>query len=114
MPRKANTVQVITPVAASWIWKISDARLRRLAIDGKLPYRTLVNWGGKPSRVYFFDACVSRWGAPDGDRLSMLLGMTAYQVRGSEGATIWEILTVVPSVLDHDGDLAIHLEESKK
>ena len=112
MPRKANTVQVITPVAASWIWKISDARLRRLAIDGKLPYRTLRHWGGKPTRVYFFDACVSRWGAPDDERLSMLMTLTAYQVR-SVGATIWEILTVLPTVIDDDGDLAIQLEEKK-
>ena len=112
MPRKANTAKVITPVAASWIWKISDARLRRLAIDGKLPYRTLRGWG-KPTRVYFFDACVSRWGAPDEDRLSLLMTLTSYQIR-SHGATIWEILTVRPHVLDNNDELAIKPKEKPK
>ena len=109
MTRVPTTAKVITPIAASWIWKISDARLRRLAIDGQLPHRTLHGWG-KPTRVYFFDACVSRWGAPDDDRLSLLMTLTAYQMR-SPGSTIWEILTVRPKVLDDDGDLAIQLEE---
>ena len=112
MTRTPTRVTLITPVAASWIWQISDARLRRLAIDGKLPHRTLRGWG-KPTRVYFFDACVERWGAPDDERLSMLMTVTAYQIR-SPGATLWEIMTVRPTVLDDDGDLAIHLEESKK
>ena len=111
MTRTPTRATLITPIAASWIWKISDARLRRLAIDGKLPHRTLRGWG-KPARVYFFDACVSRWGAPDDERLSMLMKLTSYQMR-TPGATIWEILTVRPKVLDDDGDLAIQLEEKK-
>ena len=70
--------------------------------------------GGENRREFISSTPVFRdGGAPDAERLSMLMTLTAYQVR-SVGATIWEILTVRPTVLDDDGDLAIKPKEKTK
>ena len=79
--------------------------MRRLALDGKLPYRTVRGLGPKPCRAYEWDACCSRWGEPDPDRVVLLLTITAYQM-SSKGAAVFEILTPRPVVLDDDGRLA--------
>ena len=110
MARTPKRFCLVTPSAAAYLWRISDARLRRLALDGKLPYRTLRNWGGKPSRAYDFDTCRERWGEPDADRLDLLLRLTSYQL-GREDAVIWEILAPRPVVLDESGDLAFSMED---
>ena len=102
-------VKVATPAAASYLWRISDSRLRRLALDGNLPFRIVTGWGRKPSRAYSYDACVERWGAPDPDRLSLLLKIELVQITG-DGAATWELLVTRPVVLDQAGDLATTME----
>ena len=107
--KKPPILKAATPAAASYLWRISDSRLRRLALDGKLPYRIVTGWGRKPSRAYSFDACVKRWGQPDPDRLCLLLKIELVQITG-DGGTIWELLVTRPVVLDQAGDLATTME----
>ena len=108
MTKTPETFRIITPHAASWLWRRSDARLRRLALDSKLPHRTLKGWGRKPSRVFSFDACVERWGEPDPDRLCLLLTVTMFQVT-SKGSATWELITARPHVVGDDGVLAVDM-----
>ena len=98
--------QIITPSAAAWLWPVSDARLRRLALDGDLPFVTIRGWGRKPSRAYSFAHCVGRWGDPPADRLALLLRLQLTQITGSGGRT-WEVMVIRPSVLTGDGELAV-------
>ena len=100
-----KTIRIITPAAACYLWQRSDGLLRRLALDGKLAYRTIHGLGPKPMRGYLFDACVERWGEPDQDRLGFLVTVTSYQV-GKDVGAVWEILMRRPHVLDEGGDLA--------
>ena len=102
-------LKAATPAAASWLWRISDSRLRRLALDGNLPYRIVTGWGRKPSRAYSFDACARRWGQPDPDRLCLLMTIELLQITGA-GAATWELLVTRPVVLDQAGDLATTME----
>ena len=102
-------ITIVTPQAASWLWQISDARMRRLALDGKLAYRIVHGLGSKRSRAYDFAACVERWGEPDPDRLEGLLRISSLQVTAKGGA-VFELLTPRPVVLDHAGDLSTDLE----
>ena len=102
---------IVTPAAASWLWQISDARMRRLAIDGKLRFRIVRNIGPKPTRCYDFDALVERWGdPPDPDRIETIQRLTAYNL-GKKRSTIWTILTLRVHVEDHVGELAFDFDE---
>ena len=108
MVRHVETVRIVTPKIAVWLWKRPDSWLRRLALDGKLPYRWIrPSWGGGPVRGYSFDACCARWGAPDPDRLSLVESQVidSYQI-DSRGAVRWQILTAQPGVLDDVGGFA--------
>ena len=58
-------IEIITPEAAAYLFGVADAWLRRLALDGRLPFLTVKTSGRKPSRAYSFAACVERWGDPD-------------------------------------------------
>ena len=113
MPRQAPIVKIVSPAAAAFLWQISDARLRRLALDGAMPYRRIRGWGRKGSRAYLFDACCDRWGSPDPDRLALLQTVSLLQVSG-KGGVIWELTTPMPVVLDQDGDLATTFEKDEK
>ena len=94
---------IILPSAAAWLWRISDARLRRLAIDGALPYRRVARWGaGRPARAYLFEACVARWGEPDPDKLAGLVRIEINQL-SSAGPALWELLALRPLVERGDG-----------
>ena len=86
--------------------------MRRLALDGVLPFRTLHGWGRKASRAYLFDACRDRWGEPDADRLGMLLSIPTLQVT-SAGSVIWEVMVTRPVVQDGDGEMAVTMEDEK-
>ena len=104
VPTPKNVI-LITPRAGAWLWRISATRLRQVALDGALPYRTVRNIT-TPGRAYMFDACVARWGEPDPDRLSLLLAIDVLQGTG-RGAAVFTIYTPRPVVLDADGELAI-------
>ena len=104
---KQLTFKIVAPEAATYLWKISDARLRRLALDKKLPHVTVKGWGRKPCRAYSFDACAERWGEPDPDRLCLLATFHILQVTGAGGA-VWELYVPRPTVLV-DGDLAVSM-----
>lgn len=101
-------IRVVSPEAAAYLWRISDARLRRLALDGKLAHATIKGWGRKPCRCFAFDACVERWGSPDPDRLSLLLCLSLLQVT-SEGAAVWELYVPRPRIAVGDDDLAVSM-----
>ena len=111
MPRQPDRYTLIVPSAAAWLFRRSDARLRRLALDGELPTRT-VKWASKPARAYLYTSLVERWGKPHPDRLGALLRLESFQVT-SEGGAVWEILVLRPVVLDDAGDLAISMEDGK-
>ena len=109
MARSLQTIRVCTPAAASYLWRISDARLRRLALDGALPFRTVKGWGRKACRVYDFEACRARWGEPDPDALDLLLRLELIQI-ANRGGVRFELFTPRPVVVDHNGDLATSME----
>ena len=100
--------KIVSPEAAAYIWRISDARLRRLALDGKLKHVSVTGWG-KASRAYSFEACRERWGEPDADRLCLLSRFDLFQVTG-EGGAVWELYVKRPAVVDSDGKLAVSME----
>ena len=102
---------IVTPAAASRLWQISDARMRRLAIDGKLPFRIVTNIGPKPTRCYDYDSLVERWGyPPDPDRMVNCQRLTAYNI-GEKRGTIWTILTLRAHVYDQEGKLAFDFDK---
>ena len=98
MPRTPETHAVLTPAAAAYVFGISDARLRRLALDGRLRTRTLTGTGWKPSRVYFLDDLRARW-AEVPDRLDLLLKVSLLEI-GRETGTLWEVYMPRPRVVD--------------
>ena len=95
-------VRLITPSAASYVWRISDARMRKLALDGDLAFRML-RWNGKPCRAYDFDACVARWGRPDPHRITLLMTSESFQITGPT-PVVYEILAPRPVVLDQENE----------
>ena len=107
--KKPPILKAATPAAASYLWRISDSRLRRLALDGKLPYRIVTGWGRKPSRAYDYASCCKRWGQPDPDRLCLLMTIELLQITG-DGAAAWELLVPRPVITDQAGDLATTME----
>ena len=110
MAREPETFRVLTPAAASYVFGVSDARLRRLALDGALPFRTLAGTGWQPCRVFRFEDCAARW-EPDLDRLGLLLKVSLLQL-GRGGAMRWEVYMPRPHVVDGDGELASGMEDS--
>ena len=111
MPRTPARYSVITPHAAAYVFRISDARLRRLALDGRLRTRTLAGSGWKPCRVYDVDELSSRWEA-DTDRLRLLLKVEIFQVLRTGGA-VWQVYMPRPAVVDGDGELAVTMEDDE-
>ena len=81
---------------------------RRLALDGKLPFRVVrTGWGAKKCRAYSFDACVARWGDPDPDRLAMLEpGAQRVNQVDSRGGTAWKLYAPLPTIEAEDGGFA--------
>ena len=98
---KQHRVSLILPNAAAWVFGVSEARMRRLALDGVLPYRT-VRGIGRPCRGYLLDALHERWEA-DPDRLGMLHIFDTLHVR-SRGAVNCEIYAAPPRVDYHEDD----------
>ena len=107
MAQKPRRIVVITPHAAAYVFRVSDARLRRLALDGKLRTRTLSGSGWKPTRVYSFDDCAKRW-LLDLDRLGLLVKLELTQI--GDGAATWQVYMARPAIVDRDGDLATTME----
>ena len=108
MTKEAPTIRIVTPEAASFMWRISDARLRQLALEGKLEHVTVKGWGRKPCRAYSFEACRKRWGDPDPDRQSLLLCLSLFQLTG-RGAATWELYLPRPRIAVGDDDLAVSM-----
>ena len=103
-------VRLVTPNVASRLFGISDARLRRLALDGKLPYRIAHGLGGRPCRAYPWAWLVERYGAPDPDTVRLLtVAIECLQI--GEGVAVWELLIAHPSIRTVDGGLAVDSSE---
>ena len=86
--------------------------MRRLAIDGKLPFRIVTNLGPKPTRCYDYEALVARWGdPPDPDRMVNCHRLTAYNIGDKDHGTIWTILALRVHVYDQAGNLAYDFDE---
>ena len=110
MTRPVETYSLILPHAAAWLFGISETRCRKLALDGKIPWRTVRGSGRRPTRGYLFDALVARWGEPDAERLALLVETTSYQMT-SEGAALWHVLSAAPYVEDSTGELAVDMKD---
>lgn len=96
MSRQAPTIRLVTPAAAAYLWRISEARMRRLRLDGELRTRT-VRWGSKPFHAYEFESLRERWGEPDADRLDLSLTV---KWTDATAAVTWELIAVLPRVED--------------
>ena len=106
------TFPIVTPQAAAYLFGVSDARLGRLALDGRIPYLMVRSSGRKPCRSYSLAACAERWGEPDPDRLSLMLRLPLLQITGAGGA-VFDLIMPRPVIETADGDLAISMERSK-
>ena len=94
------------PQAAAWLFRVSATRMRKLAIDGKLPFVRVHGIHPQPTRAYPMDALAARWGEPDPDRLAHLVALSLPQIT-PEGATVWQLHTVRPTVVGEDDELKI-------
>ena len=110
--RRPPIIQIVTPAAAAYLFGVSDTRLRRLALDGRIPYLIVRTTGRKPTRAYSFAACVERWGDPDPDRLTLLLRLSLTQLSDG-GAATFDLITTRPWVENADGGLATSMESNK-
>ena len=110
MAKHAPTIQLVTPRAAAYLWRRTEARMRRLRLDGKLQTRRVEGWGSKPFLAYSFESCRARWGEPDANRLALLLKVEVLQIAGDGGA-VWELIAPRPIVVDDAGNLAVTLED---
>ena len=96
MSRQAPNIQLVTPAAAAYLWRISEARMRQLRLDGELKTR-VVRWGNKPFHAYTVESCRARWGDPDSDRLDLTLTVEWID---ATAAVTWELIAVLPRVED--------------
>ena len=111
MGRRPNNHKLVLPPAATYLWRVSDARMRQLAIDGVLGFRLVEGFGRRPTRAYLWSDLVKRWGQPDADRLDLLLKIDVLQIgelcAGSQpGTAVWTIYFPRPVVIDEAGNLA--------
>ena len=111
MAKKPPRIDVITGAAASWVFGVSLAELRRVAIAGAVPVRRVKHLGPRTCNAYDLTACRQRWPA-DPERLSMLARAELLQI-DSRRSAIWNLYSIRPSVTDDDGNLATEFEESK-
>ena len=105
-------IKIITPAAAAWVWRCGDAKLRHLALAGKLPFRFVKLPGRARWRAYSVASLIEILGEPDPDRLGLLLRVDLLQVAGGSGAH-WILFMPRPSVETEDGNLAVDLESSE-
>ena len=108
MVKRPPPVRIVSPAAAAFLWGRSEARMRRLRLDGALPTRRVEGWGGKPFLAYSYEACCARWGEPDPDRLAALLNVQVLQIT-SAGSAVWEVIAPRPVVVDENGELAVNI-----
>ena len=106
--RQPYTCTIITADAAAWLWRKSPARLRQLALKGKLPHQWTVLHGHR-IRAFAIEPLAARWGAPDPDRLGLLLCHEDQNMTG-RGRAIWTLYMMRPPILTADGDLAVTME----
>ena len=108
--RPVPVVRLVAPNVASRLFGVSDARLRRLALDGEAPHRVAHGLGGKPCRAFSWGWLVDRYGEPDPDAVRILtVAIECLEI----GATVavWELLIAHPSIRTVDGGLAVDSSE---
>ena len=109
---KPPTFTIISPESAALLFGVTPAWIRRLAVAGEIPSVVLRTSGRKACAAYSFDACVERWGAPDPDRIALMVHVPLMQTTGA-GAAIFNLIMPRPMLETADGDLAISMESNK-
>ena len=100
--------RIITPRAAAWLWGKPESWMRRLALDGKLPFRRVKLPGRSRWRAYSVDALIERWGKPDPDKLGKLIQIEIGYWTDKDGA-IWRLYMPRPSIETEDGEPAFDM-----
>ena len=109
---KPPTLNIVAPESAAILFGVTPAWIRRLAVTGEIPYVVLRTSGRKPCAAYSLEACAERWGAPDPDRIALMVHVPLMQTTGA-GAAIFNLILPRPMLETADGDLAISMESNK-